>query len=105
MRFEEVSPPVESRILAAGTAVILRLGDELRMLLNVFNSTDVASAINSLDTANVTTAATRAVAPGGLCSLLLATALLLRLLQSTLVRTRVRRYLRDFVALAHCKND
>jgi hypothetical protein len=107
MRFEEVSATVESRIIAATTALVLSLSNDLHAILGVFNSTrdDVVGAIHSLDAGNVTLSAARAIAPGGLTSVLIATALLLRLLQYALVQRRAARLMGIVGAFAKAEGN
>ena len=95
MRFEEVSPPVESRIFSIATVAVTRLSEELKTLLGLFIATrhDENGTIYSADLTNVTAAAKTIVAPGGLTSLLLTTAILLRVLRFTLVQSRAARLL------------
>jgi hypothetical protein len=103
MRFEEVSPPVESRLVTIATSLLGNLATEINGLLGVFNSTldDVSNAASYFDTANATTAATRALAPGGLTSLFLFTALFLHVLKALHVRFVVRRLTRYVQQLAN----
>lgn len=93
MRFEEVSPPIESRIIALATVAAETLVNEVYTLMGVFNATrdEVNGVVHLLDTTNVIAAATRAFAPGGLTSLLLAAAIILRILQFALVSARASR--------------
>ena len=107
MRFEEVSAPVETRIVSVATTCGGNLATELHGLFGVFNSTfeDVRTATASLDVANATNAVTRAAAPGGLASVLLATALLLHVLKAFRVRSAVRRLMNQVRVLASSAND
>lgn len=115
MRFEEVSPPVESRVLAIVTRFGVRLSEEINTLMGFVSSIqdEVYFTMQSVDRANVTGAVAQAVAPGGITSLLVATALLLRLLRYHLVRRRVSRLMSGVGELAaagggteaHCHYD
>lgn len=111
MRFEEVSHTLESRILQTATASVARISEDVHILLGTLTAAghEVNGTIRTLDMESVTSAATRALAPGGLASVLLVISLLLRLLQYVLVKARSERLLNAVSALAkeenHSKDD
>ena len=98
---------VESRIFTIVTALLERLSEELHTLLQVFNSTrdEANNATHPIDPPNIATAATRAIAPGGLASVLLTAAFLVRLLHCTLVRARAARLTDTVPTLANSEDN
>jgi hypothetical protein len=107
MRFEELSTPVESRILATAILAAEKLRDDVHTLLGMFNATrdDVNSAVRLLDSRNVSAAVARAMSPGGLASVLLIAAIIVRALQYTVIRTRATRLVGAVTMLANAERN
>lgn len=103
MRFEEVSPPVEFHFFSTILTTIARLSEEVHTLSAALNTTrnEINTTIYSTEFKNITlAAAAKAIAPGGLTSVLLAIAILLRLLQTSLVRSHATRLIKTVLQLA-----
>lgn len=102
MRFEEVSPPVEIHFFSAISTTITRLSEEVHTLSAALNITrnEINTTIYSTEFKNITLAAARAIAPGGLTSVLLAIAIFLRILQSSLVRSHATALIKTVLTLA-----
>jgi hypothetical protein len=102
MRFEEVSDNLESRILAVATAVFTWLCEECQIALGVIHASreQLKASVAAFDPRSAAAAVTQVAPPGGFVSVLLAMALILRLLHSALLQLRVARLLAGVDTLA-----
>lgn len=100
MRFEEVSPPVEHRLIVLVVQHLRGLADEAHQLVN-FTTDDVTASLESIRLVNTSAAAAKALRPGGLASVLFLLGVAASLLRFLIATSFKNRMLRAVKALAN----